>query len=104
MKIPALMFAAFCAAAGAPAVIAGKDDHLEAQRLLAAGQILPLARVLEIVRREVPGPVIEVELDREDDDGPVRWEYDIEVLMDSGIVRKVKLDARDGTVLEIKDD
>jgi uncharacterized membrane protein YkoI len=104
MKLPTLMFAAFCAAAAAPAVLAGKDDHLEAQRLLAAGEILPLARVLEIVRREVPGPVVEVELEREDDDGPVRWEYDVEVLMESGIVRKVKLDARDGRVLRIEDD
>ena len=83
---------------------ADDDDHLEAQRLLAAGEILPLARVLEIVRREVPGPVIEVDLDRDDDDGVVRWEYEIEVLMDSGVVRKIKLDARDGAVLKIKDD
>ena len=83
---------------------ADKADHIEAQRLLAAGEILPLARVLEIVRREVPGPVIEVDLDRDDDDGATRWEYEVEVLMDSGVVRKVKLDARDGTVLKIKDD
>jgi uncharacterized membrane protein YkoI len=82
---------------------ADKDDHVEAQRLLAAGEILPLARVLEIVRREVPGPVIEVDLDR-DDDGATRWEYEVEVLMDSGVVRKVTLDARNGSVLKIKDD
>jgi uncharacterized membrane protein YkoI len=83
---------------------ADKADHVEAQRLLAAGEILPLARVLEIVRREVPGPVIEVDLDRDDDDGVTRWEYEVEVLMDSGVVRKVELDARDGRVLKIKDD
>ena len=104
MKPSPLLFAAFCALAVAPAVLAGKDDHVEAQRLLAAGELLPLARVLEIVRREVPGPVVEVELEREDDDGPPRWEYDVEVLMQSGVVRKVKLDARNGTVLRIKDD
>ena len=87
-----------------PAAHADKDDHLEAQRLLAAGEILPLARVLEIVRREVPGPVIEVDLDRDDDDGVTHWEYEVEVLMDDGVVRKVKLDARSGAVLKIKDD
>lgn len=83
---------------------AGKQDHLEARRLLAAGEILPLARVLEIVRLEVPGPVIEVDLDRDEDDGIVHWEYKIKVLTESGVVRKVKLDARDGAILKVKDD
>lgn len=104
MKTTTLLLAALCTFACAPLAVAGKDDHLEASRLLAAGEILPLARVLDIVRREVPGPVVEVELDRDDDDGAVRWEYEIEVLMDSGVVRKVKLDARTGAVLKIKDD
>ena len=77
-----------------------RRDHVEARALLERGEILPLARILEIVRAQVPGDVIEVELDR--DDGV--WEYEVKVLTAAGIVRKVELDARDGTVLKVKDD
>lgn len=76
------------------------DDHEEARALLQRGEILPLAQVLELVRRRVPGDVIEVELER--DDG--LWEYQVKVLTASGRVRKVTLDARTGTVLKVKDD
>ena len=77
-----------------------RDDHVEARALLERGEILPLVRILEIVRREQPGDVIEVELER--DDG--RWEYDVKVLTAAGIVRKITLAARDGTVLKVRDD
>ena len=73
------------------AVVAGMDGR---------GEILPLARILQIVQREQPGDVIEVELER--DDG--RWEYDVKVLTADGIVRKVTLAARDGAVLKVRDD
>ena len=57
-------------------------------------------RILEIVRARQPGDVIEVELDR--DDGV--WEYEVKVLDAQGVVRKVTLAARDGTVLKVKVD
>lgn len=82
------------------AALADKDDHVEARVLLQRGEILPLAKILESVRRRVPGDVIEVELEREDS----RWEYDVKVLTPTGLVRKITLNARDGTVLKIKDD
>lgn len=81
-------------------VKADDDDHLEARALLQRGEILPLARILETVHERVPGDVIEVELER--DDGI--WEYEVKVLTAAGRVRKVELDARDGTVRKIKDD
>lgn len=81
-------------------VKADDDDHIEARALLQRGEILPLARILETVHERVPGDVIEVELER--DDGV--WEYDVKVLTAAGRVRKVELDARNGTVLKIKDD
>lgn len=81
-------------------VQADDDDHLEARALLQRGEILPLARILETVHERVPGDVIEVELER--DDGV--WEYEVKVLTAAGRVRKVELDARDGTVRKIKDD
>lgn len=77
-----------------------RDDHIEARALLQRGEILPLNRILSIVQQRVPGDVIEVELDR-DKHG---WEYEVKVLTASGRVRKVKLNARDGTVRKVKDD
>ncbi len=79
---------------------AGKDDHVEARELLQRGEIVPLARILEIVQQRVPGDVIEVELEREDG----LWEYKVKVLTPAGNVRKLYLDARNATVLKIKDD
>lgn len=84
----------------APAVLADDDDHEEARALLQRGEILPLAQVLELVRRIEPGDVIEVELDR--DDGV--WEYQVKVLTPTGRVREVTLDARDGRLIKLKDD
>jgi len=80
--------------------LAGKDDHLEARELLQRGEIVALARILEVVKRRVPGDVIEVELER--DDGV--WEYEVKVLTPTGRVRKVQLGARNAAVLKIKDD
>jgi len=77
-----------------------RDDHDEARVLLQRGEILPLAQILEAVRRREPGDVIEVELEREDEG----WEYDVKVLTPTGIVRKVTVDARTGAVLKVKDD
>ena len=102
-KLYPLAAAALFALAAAPVHADDDDDrrdHVEARALLERGEILPLARILEIVRAREPGDVIEVELDR--DDGV--WEYEVKVLTAAGIVRKVELDARDGTVLKVKDD
>lgn len=78
-----------------------RDDQVEALALLQRGEILPLAQVLPIVQQHVPGDVIEVELDHDDDHG---WEYEVKVLTANGRVREVKLDARNGAVRKIEDD
>ena len=88
----------------ATAVMAGKDkhkdDHVEARELLRRGEILPLDHILDIAQRRVAGDVIEVELEREDQG----WEYEVKVLMPTGLVRKITLNARNGAVVKIKDD
>lgn len=71
-------------------------DHDRARQALEAGEILPLARVLERVEQRYPGQVIDVELER-DHDG--RWIYEVKVLQRGGSLIKLKVDARDGTVL-----
>jgi uncharacterized membrane protein YkoI len=87
----------------APAVAqAGDDDHdhVEARELLRRGEILPLPRILDAARERVPGDVIEVELEREDDG----WEYEVKVLTEAGRVRKLYIDAGTAKVLKVKDD
>lgn len=78
--------------------IAGSDGR--APRRIAEDRLLPLARILEIARRRVPGEIIEVELD-DDDDEP---EYELEILTADGRSIEMKIDARRGTILEVEED
>lgn len=89
-----------CAAALAvpPASASGKDDHDRARQAVQAGQVLPLPTVLERLQREVPGQVLEVELEQERE----RWIYEIKLLTPSGQLTKVKLDARTAEVLRVR--
>ncbi|EHL20989.1 peptidase propeptide and ypeb domain-containing protein [Acidovorax sp. NO-1] len=90
-----------CAAAMAVApagAASGRDDHDRARQAVQAGQVLPLPTVLERLQREVPGQVLEVELEQERD----RWIYEIKLLTPAGQLTKVKLDARTAEVLRVK--
>ena len=96
----ALLGAFALALLAASPAIADDDDHIAAREALRRGEILPLSAVLDIALRRVPGDVIEVDLDREDDG----WEYEIKVLTATGRVREVTMNARTGVILEIEDD
>ena len=76
----------------------GGGDHDRARHALEAGEVLPLRTILDRVEREYPGQVLEVELER---DGS-RWAYEIRTLRSGGSLVKLKVDARDGTVLGVK--
>ena len=82
------------------ALAAKHDDHVAARELLRRGEILPLDQILDVAQRRVPGDVIEVELEHEDEG----WEYEVKVLTPTGHVRKIILNARNGSVIKIKDD
>jgi hypothetical protein len=89
----------WAAAVIAPNALAnGKDDHDRARQAVQAGQVLPLPAVLERLQREVPGQVLEVELEQERE----RWIYEIKLLTPAGQLTKVKLDARTAEVLRVK--
>ena len=91
----------FAAALAVPRALAsGKDDndHDRARQAVQAGEVLPLPTVLERLQREMPGQVLEVELEQERD----RWIYEIKLLTFAGQLTKIKLDARTGEVLRIK--
>ena len=70
-------------------------DHDRARRALEAGEILPLKTVLETLARDTPGQVMEVELERKGE----RWVYEIKLLRAGGSLVKLRVDARDGTII-----
>lgn len=79
-------------------VAAGDDDHEIARRALEAGEVLPLRTVLDIVEKQYPGQVVEVEF--EHDDG--EFQYEIKVLQQGGRLVTLDLDARTGEIVEAK--
>lgn len=84
------------AALGAmPSHAGDAHDHDRARRAVEAGEILPLRTVLERVERDYPGQVMEVELEQKGD----RWVYEIKVLRTGGALIKLKIDGRDGRLL-----
>ncbi len=78
------------------------SDHDRARQALEAGEVLPLHKILERVHKEVPGEVLDVELDRDNDHGEVRWTYKIKVLRQGGERVKLKIDARTGRLISRK--
>lgn len=74
-------------------------DHDLARQALEAGEILPLRSVLERIERDYPGEVMEVELEREDG----KWTYEIKMIRRGGGIAKLKLNAKDASLIEIRD-
>ncbi len=95
----ALLGLLLAALGGAGALHADDDDHERARQALAQGRVLPLAAVLARVEQEgYAGQVLKVEFEREHG----RFIYEIRLLQADGRVAKLEVDARDGTVLQVK--
>ena len=80
------------------ALRADDSDHELARDALQQGRVLPLRQVLDKIEREYQGQVLKVEF--EHDDG--RFIYEIRLLQQDGRMAKLKIDAVDGRVLQIK--
>ena len=95
------VFAATCAAflALGSMAAAASDDHDRARQALEAGEVLQLRTILERVERDYPGQVVDVELERERENSHQRWVYKLKLLRSGGSLVKLKVDARDGTVI-----
>ena len=78
---------------------ADDDDHDFAKSALEQGRVLPLADIIAKVSRQVPGKVIEVEL--EDEDGSLV--YDL-ILSPQGRLQEIEVNAATGKILKIEDD
>ena len=75
-----------------------RGTHELARQALEQGRVLPLRTVLEKIERDYQGQALKVEF--EQDDG--RFLYKIRLLQSDGRMVKLKVDAVDGRVLDIK--
>lgn len=78
------------------------DDHERARKALEAGEILSLSTILERVNRDYPGQVFDVELERDVQSGVEHWVYKVKLLRTGGSLVKLKVDARNGTLISSK--
>lgn len=96
-----LMSLALCLFGVTPLLRADEHDHGShelARQALEQGRVLPLRTVLQKMERDYPGQVLKVEF--EQDEG--RFLYKIRLLQSDGRMVKLKVDAVDARVLEVK--
>jgi uncharacterized membrane protein YkoI len=104
---PSIITAPNLPSASAPAAIrvaegAGVSGQAASRTLSPEQRFVPLTRILSIASQAVPGEVISVELDDdEDDDVP---EYEVKILTPQGRMIEVEIAARTGKILQIEDD
>lgn len=87
-----------------PASADDDDDAREqeiARQALLEGRIKPLAEITEKIKPELPGTILGMKLEVEDD-GSIVYEFD--VVDPSGKLKEVDVDAATGTILKIEDD
>jgi len=72
------------------------SDHLEARALVEAGTILPLEFILNQVKIEHPGRILEVSFEKESEG----YVYELELLDREGRVWELEYDAATGKLLE----
>lgn len=71
------------------------SDHDRARAAAQAGKILPLPKVLDSIRPNYPGEVLDIDLEQSGE----RWFYEIKLLQAGGQLRKLIVDASTGAVL-----
>jgi len=75
--------------------VQAQSDQKSAREAADAGKIKPLAGILRTVKREVPGQVLAVQLDK----SGKPWTYRIRVRSEKGNVVLVAVDAESGRIL-----
>lgn len=71
-------------------------EQAYAQEALQRGEILPMARILELARAAVPGDLLKLELDNR------KLVYKATILTANGQICKLELDARNGAVIKFE--
>lgn len=75
------------------------DDHERAREAVERVEMRPLAEILTLLRKEVPGEVVGVEVERERG----VWIYELKVVDSAGRLREVYVDGATGRVLKLED-
>lgn len=75
-------------------------DIDEVMRLKQSGEIMPLEDIIVKMRRDFPGRIIEIELERENG----FYVYEIDYVDNNGYVWELELDAQTGDMLKLKRD
>ena len=87
-----------------PSTVGGQQDVVPdfelAQGAVERGEILPLARILGLLKDEHPGTVVEIELEYE---GDIRV-YEVELITPSGRLIEVDMEAATGRVLKVEEE
>lgn len=100
-RYPVIRYTLLCLSLLAPVSAALADaDYIEAQRLLESGKILPLDDILVIVKKAVPGKLLEIELETKDS----QIIYEVEILDANGVVKEVYINASSGEIISTEDD
>lgn len=94
---PIVLFCVLALSSAAPGLAVDID---EVMRLKESGAIMSLEDLLERVRREYPGRIIEIELEKENG----KYVYEIDLVDEDGIVWELELDASTGDLLKLKRD
>lgn len=99
MRMLLILFALMAAPAmpGGSVVLAASDQDA-ARKAAGAGEIRPLPEILATVGREVPGKVIDVQLNK----NSKPWAYRIKVRTKKGNVVSVTTDATSGRITSVK--
>jgi uncharacterized membrane protein YkoI len=77
-------------------------DHDLARKALLEGRIRPLTEITEVVRSKVPGEILAVQIDI--DDQKHRFVYEFDIITPEGKLREVDVDAATATILKIEED
>jgi uncharacterized membrane protein YkoI len=87
---------------GAATAAVADEDHERAREALQAGEIRPLKEIVESVQHRCGGKVIEVELDQNPGNGRRLWLYQLHMLMPTGNVLRLDVDAATTQILEVE--
>jgi|SRR5262249_21625564 len=76
-------------------------DHDLARKALLEGRIRPLAEIIEMVKSKIPGVILSVQIEIDDQK---RFVYEFDIVTREGKLKEVDVDAATAMVLKIEGD